>query len=127
VEFVSKFWESAIILSHVTHSYAACHRAFINGRYAATVLETLRVRPVEGSEPLYQVVISLGAVCNAEPAVRELVERHRGELKQLRHETHGRRERLHLYLGRQRIDDIVSALEGAGFEVGAVIATLHGR
>jgi hypothetical protein len=32
-----------------------------------------------------------------------------------------------LYLGRQRIDDIVSALEGAGFEVGAVIATLHGR
>ena len=91
------------------------------------MLGTLDVRPAEGNAPLYQVIVSLDAFCDAEPAIRHLVERHRGELKQLRHETHGRRARLHLYLGRSRIDDIVTALEGAGFEVGAVIATLQGR
>jgi hypothetical protein len=116
-----------IVVRRVIHSYAACHHAFTSGRYAAVVLGTLRVRPVEGNEPLYQVVIPLAALCDAEPAVRELIERHRGELKQLRHETQGRRARLHLYLGRRRIDDIVSALESAGFEVGCLIATLQGR
>lgn len=85
------------------------------------------MRPVEGNEPLYQVVVSLDGLSDAEPAVRQLVERHRGELKQLRHETRGQQARLHLYLGRPRIDDIVSALNGAGFDVAAVIATLQGR
>jgi hypothetical protein len=85
------------------------------------------VRAVEGNEPLYQIVIPLGPLFDAEPTIRQLVARHRGELKQLRHETRGQQARLHLYLGRTRIDDVVSALEGAGFEVGAVIATLQGR
>jgi hypothetical protein len=89
------------------------------------MIGTLKMRPAEGSEPLYQVVLAIGAGCDHEPAIRHIVSRHRGELKQLRHETQGRHVRLHLYLGRARIDDVIGALEGAGFEIGAVIATLR--
>jgi hypothetical protein len=91
------------------------------------MLDTLRVRPAEGTDALYQVVVSVGAGQDPEQAIRYLVARNHGELKQLRHETQGRDARLHLYLGRVRIDDVVTALEGAGFEVGAVVATLRPR
>ncbi len=111
----------------VTHSSAPRHRAFIKESYCGGMLGTLRMRPAEGYEALYQVVIPVGVGCDEEEAIRRLVERHRGELKQLRHETLGRKARLHLYLGRTRIDDIVTALEGAGFAVGAVVATSHPR
>jgi len=92
-----------------------------------SMVETLRVRPAEGAEALYQVVVSVGADRDSEQSIRHLVARNRGELKQLRHETQGRDARLHLYLGRARIDDVVTALEGAGFEVGAVVATMQPR
>jgi hypothetical protein len=91
------------------------------------MIGTLKMRPAEGTEALYQVVVSVGACGDEEYAIRHLVERTRGELKQLRHETQGRQARLHLYLGRTRIDDVVTALEGAGFDVGAVVATLQPR
>lgn len=91
------------------------------------MLETLRVRPAEGTEALYQVVVAVSADRDPEQAIRHLVARNHGELKQVRHETLGRDARLHLYLGRTRIDDVVTALEGAGFEVGAVIAAMRPR
>lgn len=91
------------------------------------MIGTLKVRPAEGTEALYQVVVSVGAGGDEECAIRHLIERTRGELKQMRHETRGPYARLHLYLGRTRIDDVVTALEGAGFDVGAVVATLQPR
>lgn len=99
----------------------------MNAGYRAGMLGTLKMRPAEGCEALYQVVIPVGVTCGEEQTIRRLIERHRGELKQLRHETVGRQARLHLYLGRPRVDDVVSALEGAGFEVAAIVATFQPR
>ena len=87
----------------------------------------LNVRPAEGEEPLYEVVLSDSNGCADEEAIRGVVERSRGELKRLGHTSLHHGARLHLHLGRRRIDDVVTALEGAGFRVAAVIATPPGR
>ena len=91
------------------------------------MIGTWKVRPAEGTEALYELVVSVGVHCEEEPAIRHVIARTRGELRQLRHETRGPHARLHLYLGRTRIDDVVTALEGAGFDVGAIVATLQPR
>jgi hypothetical protein len=95
--------------------------------YDACMIRMLKVRPVEGEEPLYEVVLSTANGCAAEEAIRDVVQRSRGELKRLGHTTRQQHARLHLHLGRQRIDDVVTALEGAGFTIDAVIATPGSR
>jgi len=87
----------------------------------------LRLRPAEGDEPLYEVVLSASKGCTEEEAIRDVVQRSRGELRRLGHTTRQHHARLHLHLGRRRIDDVVTALEGAGFTIDAVIATPASR
>jgi hypothetical protein len=87
------------------------------------MMTMLTVRPAEGHEPLYEVVLSTNNGCTEEEAIRDVVQRSRGELKRLGHTTRQHHARLHLHLGRRRIDDVVTALEGAGFTIDAVIAT----
>jgi len=74
------------------------------------------------SEPTYRVILSGAAGANALRLIRQIVEDHGGELKWTWVEGTGRKGRLHLRLRTRRLDDLTTALEGAGFEVNAVIA-----
>lgn len=76
---------------------------------------------------MYEVVLSTSNGCTEEKTIRDVVARSRGELKRLGHTTWQQHARLHLHLGRRRIDDVVTALEGAGFTIDAVIATPASR
>jgi hypothetical protein len=72
---------------------------------------------------VYRVVLTMpGDVC-AERRLRHLIVQKRGELWSLQRSAPRRAGRVQLYLGMRRIDDVVAALEGAGFTVDAVVAT----
>jgi hypothetical protein len=90
------------------------------------MIATLEVRPPGAGEPSYEVVLSAERGWATEEVVRNLVQHSRGQLKRLVHSSRQRQARLHLHLGRRRIDDVLTALEGAGFSVDAVIATSVG-
>ena len=75
------------------------------------------------AEPIYRVVLTMPLDARAERRLRHLVERKRGELKSLLCTAPRYPSQVHLYLGIRRIDDVVSALEGAGFAIDAVVAT----
>lgn len=58
-----------------------------------------------------------------EARIRTIVEHNRGELKWLHRETRKGTPIIHLRLKSRRLDDIVAALEGAGLEVGSIVAS----
>ncbi len=73
--------------------------------------------------PRYCVVLALRGVAHAREIIRGIVGANRGELEclsgnQLRHAT-----RIHLRLRAERIYDIVTAFEAAGFDVVRVVTT----
>lgn len=78
------------------------------------------------SEPSYRVMLTAPDARNAEKRIREVVERKRGQIKWMQ----GGRTRpaqFALRLRARRVDDIATALEAAGFEVTAVVATGRSR
>ena len=76
------------------------------------------------TESTYRIVLSGGAGKRAERQVRDLIHKHRGELKWL-HRSSRAPAQLHLRLKAARIDDLVTALEAAGFEAAAVVAPVR--
>lgn len=73
------------------------------------------------AESTYRLVLSGAAGGLRE--VRRIVERHGGELKWTYVQGGGRRGSIHVRLKTRQLDDLTTALEGAGFEVNAVVAT----
>lgn len=72
-------------------------------------------------EATYRIVISGAQGRLAERRVREVVSAQRGELKWLHPDTRDR-SKLHVRLKTRRIDDVVTALEAAGFNVDTVVS-----
>ena len=70
------------------------------------------------TQPLYGVVLVDVTVQRAEKRIREVIKQKRGDLKAL----FWRVNQVHVHLGVRRIDDVIPALEGAGFNVCAVVA-----
>src|SRR5262249_17498078 len=77
--------------------------------------------------PMYRVVLMLHGERTIEQRlerrVRDVIASKRGVLHGLAVDRAERASKMSLHLGARRIDDVVAALEGAGFEVSAVIAT----
>ena len=74
------------------------------------------------ADPRYRVVLSASALQRL-VLLRRIIERERGDLRRLFHMTRRRSRQVELHLGGHRIDDVVTALEAAGFDVDAVVAT----
>jgi acetoin utilization protein AcuB len=80
------------------------------------------------AEPTYHVILTAADVPDAERQIRRVIEQERGELKWLHRDKRQRPPQLHLRLKARRIDDIVTELEAAGFEVcGVVGSSAKGR
>jgi acetoin utilization protein AcuB len=77
-------------------------------------------------EATYRIVLSGAKGKQAERQVRELVVQKHGELKWLHPDTR-HPNKLHLRLKSRRVDDIVTALEAAGFNVDVVVAPAPSR
>lgn len=70
----------------------------------------------------YQVIVSGAKGKAAEKQVRQIVSARRGELKWLQRDR-AEPSKLQLRLKARHVDDVTTALEAAGFEVGAVVAS----
>jgi acetoin utilization protein AcuB len=77
-------------------------------------------------ESTYRIVISGAKGKLAERRVREVVTAQRAELKWLHPDTR-HPDRLHVRLKARRVDDVVTALEAAGFTVDALVAPAGSR
>ena len=77
-------------------------------------------------EATYRIVISGAGGKLAERRVREVVTARHGELKWLHPDTR-HPNKLHLRLKARRVDDVVTALEAAGFNVDALVAPARSR
>jgi len=71
----------------------------------------------EPTEPCYRITLAIrgGDSVAALPA---LVRRTRGDLRGM---VDGAAQQRHVYLGRRRIDDVVAALEAAGYDIDAIL------
>jgi acetoin utilization protein AcuB len=77
-------------------------------------------------EATYRLVLSGAKGKQAERQVRDMVAQKRGELKWLHPDTR-HPDKLHLRLKSRRVDDIVTALEAAGFNVEVLVAPAGSR
>jgi hypothetical protein len=73
--------------------------------------------------PIYRVVLSIAGEERAEEQLREVIHRKRGDLRSLCSADPRHAGRMQVHLGLRRIDDVLAALEGAGFAVDTVVAT----
>jgi len=78
------------------------------------------------AQPTFRLVVAAPKGKGPEQQVREVVQKARGELKWLHRDSRDA-SRLHLRLRARGIDDVVYALEAAGFAVTAVIASSASR
>jgi len=74
------------------------------------------------NEHTYRLVATGGAASTAPARARRAVERAGGELRWMHRDTRLRPAQLHMRVKVQRVDEVVAALEGAGFEVVLVVA-----
>jgi acetoin utilization protein AcuB len=74
------------------------------------------------AEPTYRLAVADPRGHRSETRARQAVERGRGELRWLHRTPRARPPELHLRVKAKRIDDVVVALEGEGFEVTRVVA-----
>jgi acetoin utilization protein AcuB len=77
-------------------------------------------------EATYRIVLSGAKGKQAQQQVRQVIQAGRGELKWMHPDTR-QPSKLHLRLKANRIDDIVTGLEAAGFDVNALVAPSAGR
>jgi acetoin utilization protein AcuB len=78
------------------------------------------------AETTYRVTLSGAQGKQAEQEVRQVVQRTRSELKWLQRDSRNPTQ-VHLRLKAPRIDDLVTGLEAAGFEVTSVVAPSRRR
>jgi acetoin utilization protein AcuB len=74
------------------------------------------------AEPTYRIAL-LGKNRSSADEIRQIVLRNRGEIKWLHRAAEGRRPEVQLRVKIRRVDDLVTALEAAGFEVTAQVAS----
>ena len=74
-------------------------------------------------EPTYHVILTAADGPDTERRVRRIVEQERGELKWIHRDKSQRPPQVHLRLKARRVDDIVTELEAAGFEVSGVVGS----
>ncbi|HUI27262.1 MAG TPA: CBS domain-containing protein [Candidatus Kryptonia bacterium] len=73
------------------------------------------------AEPTYRIIVRAADPTLTPATLRQVIERTRGEVKWVHHDP-TRKRVLHARLKAQHIDDVVTAIEGAGFDVTAVVA-----
>ncbi len=86
------------------------------------------IAPSATAAPTYRVVLAIPGEGCAEEQVREVIQHKRGDLRSVCHAAPGGAaqkgtDRMHVQLGLRRIDDVLAALEGAGFGIDAVVVT----
>jgi hypothetical protein len=79
--------------------------------------------PSAVTAPIFCVVLAVPDQEGAEAHIRTVIRHKRGDLRSLSSPAPQAPGRLHLRLGVRRIDDVLAALEGAGFAVDTVVAT----
>ncbi len=77
-------------------------------------------------QPSYRLIISGGKGKQAEQRVRQIIEGARGEIRWLQQDSK-ESSRLHVRIKAKRIEDIVTSLEAAGFDVPSVVAPSASR
>lgn len=75
------------------------------------------------AESSYRLTLSCTRGSAGLVAIRRIIEQQRGELKRVHVEPGTQRAIIHLRLKTRRLDDLTTALESAGFEVRAVVAS----
>lgn len=80
------------------------------------------VEPLGRDEPTFRVVLSASATQRL-AGIHKVIERNRGDLRRLYRMTRRGLPQILLHLGARRIDDVLTGLEAAGFDVTAVVAT----
>jgi acetoin utilization protein AcuB len=74
-------------------------------------------------EPTYRLVLSGKKMSKqSEARLRKIIDQNHGELKWLHHDAKQRPAETHLRLRVRRVDDVVTALEAAGFDVARVVS-----
>lgn len=73
-------------------------------------------------EPTYRLVVSGKMGKPAEARLRRIIDHNHGELKWLHVDRRPRRAETHLRIRVRRIEDVVTELEAAGFDVARVVA-----
>ena len=93
-------------------------------REAAVDRATRHVRDQSGvGEPTYRIVLSGRRMSRqTEAKLRRIIEHNNGELKWLHHDTKQRPPETHERLRVRRVDDVVTELEAAGFDVARVVS-----
>lgn len=79
------------------------------------------------AEPTFRIVLSGADGRSSLGRVRDVLAQQRCELKWMHHDTRRKPSQLHMRLRARHVDDVVAALEGAGFEVSAVVAPSASR
>jgi hypothetical protein len=73
-------------------------------------------------EPLYCVWVGAHGIAFAERHLRAVIEHKGGRLKALTRCLPPTPHTIRLWVGQRRLDDVLSGLEGAGFEIHAVVS-----
>jgi acetoin utilization protein AcuB len=73
-------------------------------------------------EPTYRLVLCGKMAKQSESRLRRIIDHNHGELKWLHHDAKHRPPETHLRLRVRRIDDVVTELEAAGFDVARVVS-----
>ncbi len=81
------------------------------------------IDPSGAAVPTYRVVLAICGEERAEEQLRDLIRRKRGDLRSFGCASPQRGGRIDVHLGARRLDDVLAALEGAGFAIDAVVAT----
>jgi hypothetical protein len=74
-------------------------------------------------ERVFRLVLDSGGDELAEQCIRDVIVRKRGDLRAFHYGPPRRPHSILLYLGGRRLDDVLAALEGAGFDVAALVVT----
>lgn len=101
---------------------SCCGCIFIRMNEVCEMFQAHHTFPDDG-ESLYRIVLCVGDVGQATQQIRQVVGRARGDLRRLTEGTRRQPLKVSLRLGARHIDDVITALEAAGFDVGAVVAT----
>jgi hypothetical protein len=99
------------------------HGGDVDPQAAAAPNAALRRRLPARLSPRYCVVLALRGVAQAADVIRSIVGTNRGELEWLSGNQLGHATRMHIRLRAERIYDIVTAFEAAGFDVIRVVTT----
>jgi acetoin utilization protein AcuB len=110
-----------VLCEHKINALPVIDRKKLVGILTATDVLNAFVDLSGVAESTYRIVVRGKNAKRSESIVRGILERARAEIKWMQRDQQ-KPSVIHVRLNSQRIDDIVTALEAAGLEVGAVVA-----